>query len=69
MFTSTQVERLKACVRSQPDYTVENTALENEIAWLQKNSPEKFHTRESLRDRVFFHKPSTNIPMAGYISE
>lgn len=69
MFTEIQKQRLKATVR--PRYGNEyqsttNDELNELIAQLRLESPERFLTDYSIEKRVFFHQPRQVIPMAGY---
>ena len=60
MFTETQRQHLRdlSRVRKDKDYSVtSNIRLDDYIDQLKLQYPEMFHTKESLRDRVFVDQP------------
>lgn len=70
MLSHYQQERLKAQVRpliNDHYQSSENPSLEAVIADIKKQSPHKFHTDQTLKDRVFFNQPRRDVPSAGFI--
>jgi len=58
-------ERIK-----EKDYVLENPKLEEVIKFIKESCPEKFHSDQSIRDRVFYDEPAahkTPIYNSGYI--
>lgn len=73
MLSPHQQQRLKVAVRPLIDskhQATENAQLELVIAEIKQQSPEKFHTKATLHDRVFVNEPRQSVgqvPRAGYI--
>ena len=67
-FNETQRARLKALSKVQvkgKDYSATpNDALEQYIAQLKAIYPNMFHTKNTLKDRVFMDTPTSIIPYA-----
>lgn len=73
MLSLYQQQRLKAQVRPLIDgkyQQTDNPNLERVIAEIKQQSPEKFHTKATLHDRVFVHEPRQSIgqvPRKGHL--
>ena len=66
-FNETQRQKLRdlSKVRPNKDYLVQpNIRLEEYLEELRDMYPEKFHTKESLKMRVFVDTPTSIIPHA-----
>ncbi|MFL9961023.1 hypothetical protein PQR02_07830 [Paraburkholderia sediminicola] len=46
-----------------------NQALERIVAGIRAANPGAFHTKESLSERVFHHKPEGHVPYRGYMRD
>jgi len=63
-------QRLRSQARPRVDgycQQTDNPGLDRVIAEIKKQCPEKFHTPESLKLRVFMNEPRRPIPHAGFI--
>ena len=72
MFNDLQKKLIKKTVRTAINgefSTTHNSELELVIAQIQKTHPEKFHTSETLRKRVFADEPQSRdrVPYAGFL--
>lgn len=62
MLTEEQRARLRHAVRKNPDFNKPNLVLVELIEQLREESPEAFHTDETLKTRRFIIPPPQNIP-------
>lgn len=65
MLSQTQQDFLKSRARARdPEQGV---TLDQAIAQIRSESPEKFHTDASLKERVFFNQPTLNLPCKAFV--
>lgn len=62
MLTEEQRARLRLVVRKNPDFNKPNLVLADLIEQLKEESPEAFHTDETLKTRRFIVPPPQPIP-------
>lgn len=62
MLTEEQRARLRHAVRKNPDFTKPNLVLLELIEQLRGESPEAFHTDDTLKTRRFIIPPKQPIP-------
>lgn len=71
MFSDRQQMMLRHAVQTRDEHgnfaCTDNPHLEAVIARLKAESPNKFHTSETLGQRVFYDQPRRGIPNAGFI--
>jgi hypothetical protein len=62
MFNDQQRARLRMTVRKNPDWNKPNPLLNEVIEQIRLESPECFHTDDTLKTRRFIVQPPQNIP-------
>ena len=66
-----QIAMLKEAVGPRDEHgnfsSSDNEKLNDRIKRIKYESPSKFHTEETLKERVFYNQPKPGIACAGYI--